>query len=257
MRISAILTLLSLSLSGLAIAQQGPDGLPDGTPRLSQRPVESRPVRPHTLGEEWVVPSGTKIPVVLKHAISTKSAKPGDPVYAQTTFPVVIDEKVMIPAGTYVQGTISQVTRPGRVKGRAELLFHFTTLIYPNGYTVMLPGAVDQIPGQEHSKIKDQEGTVQQEGEKGKDAKTVATAAGTGAAIGAVTEGGLKGAAIGAAGGSAVGTAIALLSRGSDLKIEQGTAVDMVLHRDVTLNSDRVMQAANTFAPQTPSLPRY
>jgi type IV secretion system protein VirB10 len=195
--------------------------------------------------------------VVLKHAISTKSAKPGDPIYAQTTFPVVIDERVMIPAGTYVQGTISQVTRPGRVKGRAELLFHFTTLIYPNGYTVLLPGAVDQIPGQEHTRMKDQEGTIQQEGEKGKDAKTIGTAAGTGAAIGGVSEGGLKGAAIGAAGGAAVGTLIALISRGSDLKIEQGTAVDMILHRDVNLSADRVMQASNSASPATPALPNY
>lgn len=251
------LTAIILILSAAAFAQQGPETMPDGRVPVLTRRAPSDVVRNnHDSGQTWVVPSGTKIPVVLKQAISTKSAKPGDPVYAQTTFPIVINEKVMIPAGTYVQGTISQVTRPGRVKGRAELLFHFTTLVYPNGYTVMLPGAVDQIPGQEDSKMKDKEGTIQHEGEKGKDAKTIGTAAGTGAAIGAVTAGGLKGAAIGAAGGSAVGTAIALLSRGSDLRIEQGTAVDMVLHRDVELSADRVMQASNTFAPQNPPLPR-
>jgi hypothetical protein len=254
MRLPAVLILLP----AIAFAQTGPNTLPNGLPTLSTRSSQPKPSPgPTRPGDTWVVPSGTKIPVVLKHAISTKSAKPGDPIYAQTTFPVVIDEKVMIPAGTYVQGTISQVTRPGRVKGRAELLFHFTTLIYPNGYTVLLPGAVDQIPGQEHSKVKDQEGTIQQEGEKGKDAKTIGTAAGTGGALGGVTQGSMKGAAIGAAGGAAVGTLIALLSRGSDLHIDQGTAVDMVLHRDVNLSSDRVMQASNTFAPQTPPLPRY
>jgi len=254
MRLAAVLILSS----AVALAQSGPDTLPNGLPTLSSRSSQPRPApdAPKS-GDTWVVPNGTKIPVVLKHAISTKSAKPGDPIYAQTTFPVVINEKVMIPAGTYVQGTISQVTRPGRVKGRAELLFHFTTLIYPNGYTVILPGAVDQIPGQEHSKIKDQEGTVQQEGEKGKDAKTIGTAAGTGAALGGITQGSMKGAAIGAAGGAAVGTLIALLSRGSDLHIDQGTAVDMILHRDVPLSADRVMQASNSFAPQTPPLPRY
>lgn len=251
------LTVAVIVLSAVAAAQSGPDAMPNGLPTLSQRSTQPRPAREVRSGETWVVPNGTKIPVVLKHAISTKSAKPGDPIYAQTTFPVVIDERVMIPAGTYVQGTISQVTRPGRVKGRAELLFHFTTLIYPNGYTVLLPGAVDQIPGQEHSKIKDQEGTVQQEGEKGKDAKTIGTAAGTGAAVGGLSSGSTKGVAIGAAGGAAVGTLIALLSRGSDLHIDQGTAVDMILHRDVQLSADRVMQAANTFAPQTPPLPRY
>jgi hypothetical protein len=253
MRLTAVVVLLS----AIALAQSGPDAMPNGLPTLSQRSTRPKAAPDVRTGDTWLVPSGTKIPVVLKHAISTKSAKPGDPIYAQTTFPVVIDERVMIPAGTYVQGTIASVTRPGRVKGRAELLFHFTTLIYPNGYTVLLPGAVDQIPGQEHSKIKDQEGTVQQEGQKGKDAGTIATSAGTGASIGALGTRTVKGAAIGGVGGAAVGTLITLLSRGSDLHIDQGTAVDMILHRDVQLSADRVMQASNTFAPQTPPLPRY
>lgn len=249
-----------LLMSGVAFAQQqGPNHLPNGLPTLSRRAAVQQAEKDDAAksSEPWVLPSGTKIPVVLKHAISTKSAKPGDPVYAQTTFPVVIDERVMVPAGTYVQGTIAQVTRPGRVKGRAELLFHFTTLIYPNGYTVSLPGAVDQVPGQDHSRMKDDEGTIQQEGEKGKDAATIGKAAGVGAGVGSIAGRTVKGAAIGGVGGAAVGTLITLLSRGSDLRVEQGAAVDMVLHRDVTLNSNRVMQAANTYAPQTPALPRY
>jgi type IV secretion system protein VirB10 len=241
------------------MGQQGPNNLPNGVPTLQRRAAPQQAQRDDAghSAETWVLPRNTRIPVVLKHAISTKSAKPGDPIYAQTTFPVVIDEHVMVPAGTYVQGTVAQVTRPGRIKGRAEILFHFTTLIYPNGYTVSLPGAVDQIPGQEHSRMKGEEGTVQQEGEKGKDAKTIGEGAGIGAGVGSIAGGGLKGAAIGGAGGAAVGTLVTLLTRGSDLRIEQGTAVDMILHRDVSLSSDRVMQAANTYAPQTPALPRY
>ena len=100
MRLSAVLILLP----AIAFAQSGPDSLPNGLPTLSSRSSQPKPSPgPTRPGDTWVVPSGTKIPVVLKHAISTKSAKPGDPIYAQTTFPVVIDEKVMIPAGTYVQ----------------------------------------------------------------------------------------------------------------------------------------------------------
>ena len=62
--------------------------------------------------------------------------RPGDPVYLQTTFPVAENNRILIPAGTYVQGVVDNVKRPGRVSGRAELLMHFTTLIFPNGYTV-------------------------------------------------------------------------------------------------------------------------
>jgi type IV secretory pathway VirB10-like protein len=109
------------------------------------------------------IPAGSKIPVALKHAISTKSARVGDSVYAETNFPFVLNEKVIVPAGTYVQGKISELRRPGRVHGRAELLIHFTTLIYPSGYTVMLPGAVENVPGADKTTMKGEEGTIQQD----------------------------------------------------------------------------------------------
>ena len=66
------------------------------------------------------IPAGAQIPLALKQAISTKTAREGDPVYATTTFPFVINDRVLVPAGTYVQGRISSVKRAGRVHGRAE-----------------------------------------------------------------------------------------------------------------------------------------
>ena len=96
---------------------------------------------------QLTIPSGTKVPLSLKQSISTKNAREGDAVYAVTTFPVVINDRIVIPAGTYVQGRISNVKRGGRIKGRAEVLMHFSTLIYPSGYTVVLPGAVENVPG--------------------------------------------------------------------------------------------------------------
>jgi type IV secretion system protein VirB10 len=188
---------------------------------------------------ELVVPAGTKVPLALKHAVSTKSAREGDSVYAETTFPVVQDNRVLIPAGTYVQGRISHVQRAGRIKGRAEVLMHFTTLIYPSGYTVMLPGAVENVPGAEKTSIKGQEGTIRQDSQKGEKIGTVASSAGTGAVIGGLSRGG-KGAAIGAGIGGAVGTAIALLSRGNDVKLDAGTTVEMVFQRAVPLDPNRI-----------------
>src|SRR5438128_858280 len=76
---------------------------------------------------QLTIPSGTKVPLALKQAISTKNARDGDAVYAVTTFPVVVNDRIVIPAGTYVQGRISNVKRGGRVKGRAEVLIHFST----------------------------------------------------------------------------------------------------------------------------------
>ena len=78
---------------------------------------------------QLTIPSGTRVPLALKQSISTKNAREGDAVYAVTTFPVVINERIVIPAGTYVQGRISSVKRGGHIKGRAEVLMHFSTLI--------------------------------------------------------------------------------------------------------------------------------
>jgi len=131
------------------------------------------------------------------------------------------------------------VQRAGRIKGRAEVLMHFTTLIYPSGYTVMLPGAVENVPGAEKTSIKGEEGTIRQDSQKGEKIGTVAQGAGTGAVIGGLSRGG-KGAAIGAGIGGAVGTAIALLSRGNDVKLDAGTTVEMVFQRAVPLDPSRI-----------------
>ena len=192
------------------------------------------------LAEEKIsIPAGAQVLLQLQHAITTKSANVGDPIFAITTFPYVQEGRMLIPAGTYVQGRISEIKRAGRVKGRAEILFHFTTLIYPNGYTVMLPGAVENVPGMEHSTMKGEEGTIQQDSNKGHEVATAAKGAATGGLIGAAA-GGLKGAGIGGLGGAAVGTAIALFSRGKDLRLEQGTAVQMVVQRPIDVDANRV-----------------
>ncbi len=217
-----------LLLSALVMAQASPAVRPtSATPSSTAAP------------NELIVPAGTKVPLALKHAVSTKSTREGDSVYAETTFPVVQDNRVLIPAGTYVQGRITHVQRAGRIKGRAEVLMHFTTLIYPSGYTVMLPGAVENVPGAEKTSIKGQEGTIRQDSQKGEKIGTVAQGAGTGAVIGGLSRGG-KGAAIGAGIGGAVGTAIALLSRGNNVKLDAGTTVEMVFQRAVPLDPNRI-----------------
>lgn len=186
------------------------------------------------------IPSGTKIALSLKQAISTKNAQQGDPVYAETAFPVAIGGRMMIPAGTYVQGVIDRVHRPGHVKGKAEILMHFTSLVFPNGYTVVMPAGVENVPGAEHEKVKGQEGTIQGEGNKGEKVKTAAGTAATGAVIGAATTGSGKGAAIGGGLGGAAGLAIAMLSRGPDVVLTPGTSIEMILQRPLALDSARV-----------------
>ena len=105
-------------------------------------------------------------------------------MYAETAFPFVLNERVVIPAGTYIQGKITRVQRGGHVKGRAEVLIHFTSMIYPNGYTVMLGGSVENTPGAEKTSMKDSEGTIRQDSDTGRKAKAAAQGAAHGSGDG-------------------------------------------------------------------------
>ena len=224
--------LFVLLLTGASLAQQPPE-TPDQPPAAKSAPVQVP--EPATLE----LPAGTRVLLRLSAPINTKSARPGDDVFAETAFPVTQDNRIVIPPGTYVKGTISEVRRPGRVHGRAQVLIHFNRMIFPSGYTIYLPGAVENVPGAENQHVKGQEGTIEQNSQKGKDVGTVATTAGSGAAIGAIAEGG-KGAGIGAGIGGAAGLLVTLLSRGSDIHLPAGTAVDMVLERPLTIDPERI-----------------
>jgi hypothetical protein len=188
-----------------------------------------------TTATQMTVPAGTQVLLHLQSPIDTKTAKVGDGVYCRTSFPVTQNNVAIIPAGTYVKGKIAQVKRAGRVKGRAEILFNFTTMIFPNGYTIDLPGALENAPGSRNSTVTDKEGTVRADSQKGKDTGTVAKTGATGAVIGAVASGG-KGAGIGGLAGAAVGLGQVLFTRGQDVRIDQDTALEMVLERPLTVD---------------------
>ena len=84
------------------------------------------------------IPPGTNIEVAVVNPVWSRSAKPGDALYTQVDFPVIVGKAVAIPAGTYLQGTIQSITRPSRFKSRAQIQALFTTLIFANNYAAQL-----------------------------------------------------------------------------------------------------------------------
>lgn len=227
--------LVVLLFAGIAAAQNGTGGQP--LEDSARAPAAAK-------ANQIVLPAGTKVPLVLKQALSTKNARAGDPVYAQTTFPVVLNDRIVIPPGTYVQGKISRVQRAGRIKGRAEVLMHFTSLIFPSGYTVMLPGSVENVPGAEKTAMKGEEGTIRQDsnaGDKaGKAADRGIRGAEGGALGGVLVTRSVGGARAGAGIGAAVGVASAVLTRGNDVRLDAGTTLEMVIQREIALDASRV-----------------
>ena len=203
----------------------------------------------------YTVPAGAKVLLQLRSGIDTRSAKPGDGVYLASTFPVVVGNRVLIPAGVYVQGVVDRVVRAGRVKGRSQLDMHFTEMIFPNGSVIDIPGIVSALPGARKQSVKDDgEGTIEQQGDKGRNAGKVAEIAiPTGGTVGSI--GGAVGGHPIAGGFAGVGAGLAavglatLFTRGADVNIESGTQVEMLLQRPLLLEEENLGGAAPGSAP--------
>jgi hypothetical protein len=202
------------------------------------KPAEAAPPANKTIAKIQV-PSGTHIPLVLHNSISTRSARPGDPVYFETLFPIMIDGKVVIPAGSYVSGEVTESKRPGRVKGRGELMIKLTTLILPNAYMVNL-NAVPGNAGTGGNETTDSEGKIIGDSEKGHDIGTIAKTTAAGAGIGGIATQSGKGVGIGAAAGAAAGLAAVLLTRGPEAEMPRGSTVEAVIDRSIYLDADKV-----------------
>jgi len=195
----------------------------------SQRGPRSLDIDPSKVQPPVVVPAGTVIPVTLTSRISTKNARDGDGIYGKTVFPITVNNKIVIPEGSFVRGKVTEIRRPGRVKGKGELTLNFQTLVLPGGITVPIYTSLGGAGGAGERKG---EATVQGDSSKGEDAKTVGTTAAQGALIGVIADRG-RGAAVGGGVGAAAGTAAVLLTRGKDLVLEPGTTIEIVLDRPV------------------------
>jgi hypothetical protein len=195
------------------------------------------PVTPKP-GAKVEIPTGTRIPLVLHNGISTHSSKPGDPVYFETLFPIMIDGRVAIPAGSYVSGEVTESKRPGRVKGRGELMIKLNTLILTNGYMVNL-NAVPHSAGTGGGETVDNEGKVIGDSDKASDVGTIAKTTAAGAGIGSIATRSATGAGIGAGVGAAAGLMAVLLSRGPDAELPRGTTVDVMLNRPILLDAEK------------------
>jgi type IV secretion system protein VirB10 len=202
---------------------------------------------------DYVVDPGTKIPLSLINTISTKHSAAGDRVYLETAFPVLVSGRIVIPVGSYVAGTVTQIKKPGRMKGRGELYVRFDSLTLPNGVTRDFRARLGGVDGQSTGELDKSEGKVKSEGNKAGDARTVGEAAGAGASIGVIAGNAAghtaMGAGIGAAAGAAAGLIGVLATRGPDAVLARGATVEMVLDRPVAF-SESDLNFGNYQAPR-------
>ena len=195
----------------------------------------------------FLVPAGTKVLLQLRSSVNTKSAKPGDGVYLSSAFPVVVGNRVLIPSGVFVQGIVDRVVRAGHLKGKAQLDMHFTSMIFPNGSVIEIPGVVSGLPGASKQDVKNGEGTIEQDKNKSRNAaKTAEIALPTGGTVGTVaglgTDHPVAGGFAGLGAGLAAVGLVTLFTRGADVDIQSGTQVEMVFQRPLILEQENLAE---------------
>lgn len=214
--------------AGLMLGQQPADST------LKQRPAQAQGV--------FQVDPGTRILLNMINSVSTKQALVGDRLYLETAFPIVSNGHIIVPQGSWVTGTITEVKKPGRVKGKGELQVRFDSLTLPNGVTKTFKSDLGSLDARQNETLKREDNTIKGPGGKKDDADTVigTTVAGgaVGAGVGAAAGHFGSGSAIGLGAGAAAGLIGVLVSRGPDATLTKGSTVEMILDRPLVFTAE-------------------
>ena len=181
------------------------------------------PEEPPLILEELVLSADSVIGLQVDTPISTDTAEVEDDVEARVTRDVMVSDRVAIPAGTRVLGSVVLVERAGQIKGASRLGVRFHTVVLDS--LVEVPVVTE---------------TVYREGE-GRGSKSAAKIGGAavgGAILGAIFGGG-RGAAIGGAAGAAGGTAAAMAGDGEAATLVAGATLTVRLSRPATVTVGR------------------
>ena len=182
------------------------------------------------------IPQGTHVLLRMMNSVSTRTAEEGTHVYLQTANPIAVDGRILVPVGSYVQGVVSHAKRSSKVAGRAELGIRLETLTLPSGKALKFAPRLSAADSNDSDqKVAVEENTVKQGPDYGRDATRIAILAGSGAGLGGLADRAWTGAGIGAGAGGAVGFAAALLTRGREVELKQGSTLDVVLDRAVAI----------------------
>lgn len=189
--------------------------------REAEPPPPAVPAAPEFV--ELTVPSDAVLGLQIERTVSSELARVEDRVDARVTRDVRVGDRIAIPAGSTVRGSVTEVDRGGRMKGRARLAIRFHTIVFADGTQVSLKTdpvvREGESPGRESA------------------AKVGGGAIG-GAILGAILGGG-KGAAIGAATGAAGGTAVAMSNDRNPATLNAGTTVTVRMQAPVTVTVEK------------------
>ncbi len=191
-------------------------------PVYAERPPDVPVEPPPPPAPEYVdltVPSDAVLGIQIERTVTSELARVEDKVSARVTRDVRVGNRVAIPAGSIVGGSVTEVDRGGKMKGKARLAVRFHTITLADG---------TQVPIRTDAVIREGESPG------GETAAKVGGAAIGGAILGAILGGG-KGAAIGAGVGAGAGTAAAMTNDRNPATLPAGTSVTVRVQQPVTV----------------------
>ena len=137
-RLVALVLITSQCAAQTPVPPAQPQSSSSPTAQTAVTPPASVPQDTNMPSGTITVPEGSLVALRLVSTIKSKSTHPGDPVRAIVAFPLALDARVAIPAGTYVEGVVDKVNAHPSGGAAATVQLRFTRLLFANGYSAPL-----------------------------------------------------------------------------------------------------------------------
>jgi hypothetical protein len=99
-----------------------------------------------------VVPTGTKIPIIMDTAVDSETSQEGDEFTARTAEDLNIDGGVAVPAGSIIKGRIAQMNAPKHANRSGSVALKFDTVTTPDSRQIPLVANLVAHGGVVHAK---------------------------------------------------------------------------------------------------------
>lgn len=209
--------------------------------------AQSLPQAPDIL----TVGSGERLVLELETPLHTRVTKKGESVYFRTVDYLRAGDRVVIPKGSSVKGTVTKTKRAGRIKGRSELQLRLDEVRLAEGTALPLGASI--VRAGLTSLNEGEGGDPKLKGESGSGGSTASVINGglQGTIIGAVIGRG-AGAIYGGAIGAGIGIAGIILRRGPDIDLPRGTLFEAKFDRSLDVPSAVAQRAAEMARAESP-----
>jgi hypothetical protein len=179
-----------------------------------------------------VVPSGTKIPIIMDTAVDSDTSQEGDEFSARTSEDLTIDGTTVVPAGSIIKGRIATLNAPKHLDRNGSVALKFDTVTTPDNRQIPLVANLVARGGVVHAKRGMKDVAI----DAGVFALPTAIGLGIGVIAGhsstsSISTGGA--ALIGAGVGAAVGLAVLLAKKGKKVDVRPGDELKIELAEDL------------------------